>query len=119
VTVNHPTYPESASRSKNVTKAEAFARLCASWNTALDTLDGVITQDTPTPLRHYGDTITTADLAPIPPVDLPAGLPDWMGALDAWAVRNGDTAQLKRATITVKVPTRARTWPPVPERAHE
>jgi hypothetical protein len=34
-----------------------------------------------------------------------------MLALDAWAVRSGETAQLKRATITVTVPTTARTWP--------
>jgi Uracil DNA glycosylase superfamily len=115
VTVHHPTYPESASRSPGVTKAEAFARLCTSWNSALDTLDGVITQDTPVGLRHYGDSITAADLASIPMRDLPPGLPDWMGALDAWAIRSGETTQLKRATITVKVPTRARTWPPLPE----
>ena len=41
------------------------------------------------------------------------GLPPWMGALDAWASRTGTDAQKKRATITVTVPTRARTWPPI------
>jgi hypothetical protein len=36
-----------------------------------------------------------------------------MGALDAWAVRTGDTKQMKRAAITVTVPTVARLWPPL------
>ncbi len=91
--VRHPTYPESASRSGQITKAEAFKRLCESWNAALDTLHGVVTADVPVPLRHYGDTITKDDLAPIPDVDLPVGLPPWMGALEAWASRTGTDAQ--------------------------
>jgi hypothetical protein len=111
VTVRHPTYPESASRSGAVTKAEAFRRLCESWNDAVDALHGVVTADVPMPLRHYGSTITDDDLAPIPEIDLPPGLPAWMGALDAWATRTGTDAQKKRATITVTVPTRFRTWP--------
>ena len=112
-TVRHPTYPESASRSGQITKAEAFARLCESWNQLLTDLHPVVTPDVPVPLRLYGTSITHADLTPIPSLDLPPGLPDWMCALDAWAVRSGETAQLKRATITVTVPTVARTWPPV------
>ena len=36
--VIHPTYPESASASGQITKPEAFKRLCDSWNTALDAL---------------------------------------------------------------------------------
>lgn len=113
-TIRHPTYPESASRSGSLTKAGAFAKLCDSWNQALAVLHPLVrTPDVATPLRLYGTTITPDDLAAIPAVDLPAGLPDWMGALDAWALRTGDTAQLKRATITVKVPTAARGWPPV------
>ncbi len=112
-TIRHPTYPESASRSGQITKGEAFARLCESWNQALNDLHPLITPDVAGPLRLYGTSITHADLTPIPARDLPPGLPDWMGALDAWAVRNGETAQLKRATIKVTVPTAARTWPPV------
>jgi hypothetical protein len=111
--VRHPTYPESASRSGQITKTEAFKRLCESWNAALDSLHGIVTADAPVPLRHYGETITDDDLAPIPDVDLPVGLPPWMGALEAWASRSGEDAQTKRATITVTVPTQARTWPPV------
>jgi hypothetical protein len=112
-TIRHPTYPESASRSGTITKAEAFKRLCDSWNLALDALHGVVTPDAPVPLVHYGDTITKDDLAPIPDIDLPPGLPPWMNDLDAWASRTGADAQAKRATITVAVPTRARTWPPI------
>jgi hypothetical protein len=113
VTVRHPTYPESASASGQITKAEAFAKLCDSWNQLLNQLHPVITPDTAVPLRLYGATITPSDLTAIPAGDLPPGLPDWMCALDAWAKRTGDTAQLKRATITVTVPTAARTWPPI------
>jgi hypothetical protein len=111
--IRHPTYPESASRSGQITKAGAFAKLCESWNQALNDLGPVVTPDSPLPLRLYGTTITKDDLSPIPPRDLPAGVPAWMCALDAWAVRQGDSAQLKRATIKVTVPTAARTWPPV------
>jgi uracil-DNA glycosylase len=112
-TIRHPTYPESASRTGQITKAEAFAKLCDSWNGMLTALHPAITPDAAVPLRLYGSSLTHADLTPIPSRDLPPGLPDWMCALDAWAARSGETAQLKRATITVTVPTAARTWPPV------
>jgi hypothetical protein len=36
-----------------------------------------------------------------------------MRSLDAWAARLGPDANAKRANITVTVPRRARTWPPV------
>lgn len=113
-TVRHPTYPESASRSGTITKAAAFAKLCESWNEALDALHPLITPDASVPLRRYGSTITKADLSPIPDRDLPPGLPSWMCALDAWALRTGDSKQLKRATITVTVPRAARAWPTLP-----
>ena len=109
--VTHPTYPESASSSGTITKAEAFKRLCISWNAALTALDGHLTQDQATPLVPYGDTLTKTDLAVIPEIDLPPGLPAWMRSLDAWAGRTGTDAQTKRATITVAVPHNARTWP--------
>jgi hypothetical protein len=112
-TVRHPTYPESASRSGQITKAEAFANLCDSWNQLLQDLHSTVTPDAAVPLRLYGPSITRADLTPIPAQDLPPGLPEWMCSLDAWAARTGETPQLKRATITVTVPTKARTWPPI------
>jgi hypothetical protein len=111
--VVHPTYPDSASRSGKITKAAAFERLCASWNDGLQKLHPVVTADEPTPLQLYGTTITKADLTGIPARDLPAGLPAWMSALDAWAARTGPSPQLKRATITVTVPRTARSWPPL------
>ena len=115
VNVIHPTYPESASASGSITKAEAFKRLCDSWNAALGVLRPVVTPDEPpTPTALYGDTLTDADHAVIPAVDLPAGLPAWMRSLDAWAARTGDDPQAKRATITVTVPRSARQWPPIP-----
>lgn len=111
--VLHPTYPESASRHGVITKAEAFARLCASWNEALVALHPVITQDSPTPLHLYETSIARNDLVAIPAADLPAGLPPWMRSLDTWARRTGEDANTKRATITVSVPRSARTWPGV------
>jgi hypothetical protein len=110
----HPTYPESASRSGTIAKTAAFAELCRSWNAILDELRPLVTPDVEVPASRYGTTITDDDLAPIPSRDLPPGVPNWMGGLDAWAVRKGATKQLKRASITVTVPTRARVWPPIP-----
>ena len=107
----HPTFPESASASGQLTKAAAMARLCTSWNAALAALRPVVTPDEERPPSEYGTAITKADLAPIPDVDLPPGLPVWMRSLDAWASRSGADAQAKRATITVAVPRAARTWP--------
>ena len=112
-TVLHPTYPDSASRSGTITKAQAFAKLCASWNTALQALSLVITPDVARALVLYGSTITKEEHSVIPAADLPAGLPDWMRSLDAWATRSGADAQTKRATLMVTVPRASRTWPPI------
>jgi uracil-DNA glycosylase len=113
--VTHPTYPEAAARGRKVTKAEAFAHLCASWNDALTKLHPKITPDAATPLRLYGKEIVDTDLAPIPAVDLPPGLPDWMRSLDTWARRSGTTAETKRATLTVSIPGAGRTWLATPD----
>jgi len=112
--VIHPTYPESASATGSITKAAAMARLTASWNEALTALHGTVRPDDAVAAAPYGAAITKDDLAPIPPIDLPAGLPPWMCALDAWAARTGADAQIKRATITVTVPRASRTWPVLP-----
>ena len=58
----HPTYPESASRSGTITKPDAFAELCRSWNAVLDALQPVVTPDAPAPGTRYGSTITRDDL---------------------------------------------------------
>jgi uracil-DNA glycosylase len=111
--ITHPTYPDSASRSRqpgHPTKAQAFAQLCENWNAALTSLHRVVTPDSPTALVPYGTTITEAEHAPIPALDLPAGLPAWMRSPRAWATRTGATAEDKRATITITVPRAERPW---------
>ena len=121
--ITHPTYPESSSASGQTTKAEAMAKMLENWNTGLQALAPHITHpDTPTPLQLYGTTLTDADHAPIPEMDLPPGLPPWMRSLKAWASREatGSAAsstasdavkqEAKRATIVVEIPTLERVW---------
>jgi hypothetical protein len=74
------------------------------------------------PLVTYGEAFAPEELVRIPERDLPPGLPDWMGSLDAWASRQpigeaqGPTAtpdavkEAKRAGLGVKVPRRQRIW---------
>jgi uracil-DNA glycosylase len=124
VHVTHPTYPESASASGRTTKAAATTAMLANWNEHLQPLLRVVTPDTPRPFVPYGETLTPADLAPIPERDLPPGLPDWMRSLDAWASRRAideaDTptstpdqvTEAKRAGIGVRVPRTRRAWHP-------
>jgi hypothetical protein len=109
--VRHPTFPESASHAGTVTLAQATADLLADWNDHLPALREHVQPDQPSPLRSYADHWQPGDLAAIPELDLPAGSPSWWRSLDAWAVRTGADAQLKRATITATVPADARTWP--------
>lgn len=111
----HPTYPESFSRGNAEKYAEAMARMLANWNEGLAGLDGSITPDNPRAPVPYASALVPDDLAPIPERDLPAGLPSWMRSLSAWAVRDGDTEDLKRATIAVRVPTAERPWLAPPE----
>ena len=110
--VLHPTYPESASRARRakITKAEAMKRLCANWNDALTALSGHLTVDAARPLVLYGEKLTLAELAPIPELDLPPGLPDWMRSLDAWARRTGASEGEKRSTIKITIPRSAAWW---------
>jgi uracil-DNA glycosylase len=113
VTILHPTYPDSASASGTITKAAAFARLCVSWNHALDLLTaapGGLTADVPVPLVHYGTTITPAEHGVIGEADLPPGLPDWMRGAKGWAVRGtgthpATTPEAKRANLLVTIPS--------------
>jgi hypothetical protein len=122
--ITHPTFPESSSASGQTTKAEAMTRMLAGWNEALAELHPAIAHpDVERPLEPYGTALAPTDLAPIPEEDLPAGVPAWMGGVDAWATRTQvgeadgptatpvDVANAKRATIVVKVPRRHRTWP--------
>ena len=106
--MTHPTYPESA----DPPKAVAWQKLVDSWNAALATISGApLTTDVPANPVPYSGKITDPELAPIPEMDLPAGLPEWMRNLDAWARRAGETPDEKRATIIVTVPKNARPAP--------
>jgi hypothetical protein len=111
--IRHPTYPESASASGSISHAAATAALLQNWNEHLPALRAHVEPDAAVPERLYGDHWQDGDLATIPEADLPAGSPAWWTSLDAWAVRTGSTAQLKRATITTTIPEAARTWPPI------
>jgi uracil-DNA glycosylase len=111
--ITHPTFPDSASRSRrpgSPTRAEAFAQLCENWNIALAALRPLVTPDSPRPLVPYGVTVTEAEHGEIPTMDLPAGLPAWMRSPRAWATRKGATAEEKRATITITIPSGERPW---------
>jgi len=113
--LKHPTFPESASASGSTTLAKATADLHTNWNGALDALVAHVIPDVPANPTPYTGTWQPSDLVRIPERDLPAGSPGWWCDLEAWAQRpRGVAAQLKRATITVTVPTAARTWPPLP-----
>jgi hypothetical protein len=123
----HPTYPESSSAGGQTTLAHAFETMLANWNDALRVVAPAVTPDTPRPLVTYGTALRPEDLSPIPECDLPAGLPGWMGSVDAWASRKivdeaegasatqADKDNAKRATIVVKIPRNARTWPANPQ----
>jgi hypothetical protein len=109
--ITHPTYPESASAGGQIEYAEAMAGMLEVWNEALEALRPAIddpdVDPDPTP---YGQELTDTDLAPIPDRDLPAGIPEWMRSLDAWAGRVGEDEEEKRATLSVRVPTSQRPW---------
>jgi uracil-DNA glycosylase len=115
--VPHPTYPESASAAGQKTKAEAMREMLAAWNDALASLRPSICNpevgDEPEP---YGEELRPEDLAPIPDIDLPPGVPLWMRSLEAWAARLGPDEETKRATVVVTVPAVHRPWaePPPP-----
>jgi hypothetical protein len=109
--LTHPTRPEAVSRGDRSQYADAMRAMLANWNKGLDLLFPAIGgDDVAVDLVPYGDALQPEDLTAIPAEDLPAGLPSWMGALDAFASRSGDTADTKRATIVLTVPRRARPW---------
>jgi uracil-DNA glycosylase len=109
--ITHPTYPESASASGQITKAEAVRRMLGRWNEALEVLRPAICRPEVEPdPAPYGEELLPGDVAPIPEQDLPAGVPEWMRSLRAWAVRRGEDVETKRASIVVAVPRDFRTW---------
>jgi uracil-DNA glycosylase len=112
--IRHPTYPESASASGQAIKSEAMKEMLSGWNEALVELRPSIHHpDVDRELVLYGEALEKAtDLAPIPERDLPPGTPEWMRSLDAWALRRGENAEAKRATVVITVPRNQRPWNP-------
>lgn len=82
-------------------------QLLASWNAGLAAIRPAIqTPDAAADLTNYGVAFTPADLAQIPDLDYPAGLPAWMHNLDGWAKRGvpDDVPAEKRRVLTITVP---------------
>jgi uracil-DNA glycosylase len=109
--VMHPTAPISASGGDPAKLAELTKVMLAGWNTALRALRDVVTPDgTRASLYSSSGVLRPSDDVAIPSGDLPAGLPSWMRSLEDWATRTGSSADAKRATIEVVVPTDLRPW---------
>jgi uracil-DNA glycosylase len=107
----HPTFPEASSGGDPVKYAAAMQQMLDDWNAALQTLSTAIEHpDEDVALVPYGSALEEGDLAPIPELDMPAGLPPWMRSLRKWAEREGATTELKRATIVVRIPEDERPW---------
>lgn len=103
--ITHPTQPESSSGGDRTKLAEATKKMLRGWNAGLQALAPAIRHpDEPRPLVLYGETWADGDRLPIPPLDLPAGLPAWMGENDGWAKRAGADLVAKRRNITITVP---------------
>jgi uracil-DNA glycosylase len=110
VPIIHPTFPDSASASGQISFATAMAQLLKNWNSGLDAIDAALSAtDVALPAENrYGKTLKVGDVTEIPARDLPAGTPPWMRSLKAWATRSGKTAAEKRATIVVNIPLSER-----------
>jgi hypothetical protein len=103
--VTHPTQPESSSRGDKAKLAAATQKLLRNWNEGLQVLSPALAHpDAPGPLVLYGSTWGEGDRLPVPPIDFPAGLPEWMHEQDGWAKRAGKDELAKRRNITITVP---------------
>jgi uracil-DNA glycosylase len=112
--LRHPTYPESSSRGNRQKFAEAMQAMLAQWNDGLRQLAPAIQHpDVARDLVPYSETLELDDLSPIPEQDLPPGMPAWMRSIEAWAVREGETTETKRATLVITVPKKHRPWTPI------
>ena len=115
--LTHPTMPDATSRPGSAAYRAAMQRLLEQWNGGLERLDAALgrERDRRRTLVSYGDELEPDDREQIPENDMPPGTPPWMRSLKQWATRKGSTAELKRATIEVRVPRRtplAITAPP-------
>lgn len=112
--LRHPTYPESSSKGNRQKLAVAMQAMLAQWNEGLQQLAPAIEQpDEQRDLVLYGDALESSDLASIPELDFPPGIPVWMRSIESWAVRKGATTESKRATVVVTVPKAHRPWTPI------
>jgi uracil-DNA glycosylase len=77
-----PTFEVPHPSSRNPT------RLIQEWREAVTDLRGIVTPDADgdADLPNYGTSFRESDYAPIPPRDLPFGMPAWFGD-DAWGRR--------------------------------
>jgi hypothetical protein len=106
--ITHPTQPESSSGGDRAKLAQAIAAMLANWNQGLEQLHPKIDHsDTRRPLVKYSSSFGAGDLVEIPEFDVPAGVPGWMRSPHDWAARTGTTADQKRRTITVTIPSGA------------
>ena len=100
--VLHPTSPDSAGGTQAKQDA-AIKAMLQTYNAAIaQLLPALNHRDTTKLVPAYGDSFVVRDLPPIPPGDLPAGLPGWMGTTDAWAVRGKGATE--RSVVTVTAP---------------
>ncbi|MCC6523598.1 MAG: uracil-DNA glycosylase [Polyangiaceae bacterium] len=100
--ITHPTQPESSSKADAAKRDAAVTAMLANWNAALATLAPALRHpDRARPLVPYGAAFAPGDLAGIPEVDLPPGMPAWMRGVQPWARRTGTP---KRANLTITVP---------------
>src|SRR5207248_7416871 len=109
--VTHPTAPISGSGGDPTLLKQLTKEMLAGWNTALRALREVVTAEaTRAPLYSSTGILRPSDDVEIPAADMPAGIPAWMRSVENWADRTGLTAESKRATIVVTVPTDQRPW---------
>jgi uracil-DNA glycosylase len=109
--VTHPTAPISGSGGDPARLAALTKAMLAGWNTALRVLRNAVTPETTRASLYLSSGVMRpSDDIEIPAGDLPAGLPEWMRSLENWATRTGSSADEKRATIEVTVPTDLRPW---------
>lgn len=107
--ITHPTQPESSAGNNAAKHAAAIKKMLENWNGALGALHPAIAhKDVNRPLVLYGGAFASGDRAEIPAMDLPAGIPPWMGGLETWAQRKGSSSAGKRATLVVTVPKGSR-----------
>jgi uracil-DNA glycosylase len=108
----HPTMPDAVAQPGSADYEAAMKRMLGGWNAGLARIDAGLGEDRDRarPLVPYGEDLLESDRKPIPEEDMAAGTPAWMRSLKQWAARKGSTADTKRATLEVTVPSGERPW---------